>query len=103
MLGQAEHPDKTMQTQASHANSSQIFSATPTQQIDQNLVLVMQKIEIKTRKALEKYAELKEIYGKDKRFMEKLRAKHKEIEAVRKDHRMMIGKERELKAIEERQ
>ncbi len=40
--------------------------------IDAKLVHVMTLIEIKVRKALEKYAELKEIHGHDKKFMRKL-------------------------------
>ena len=62
----------------------------------------MEKIEIKFRKAIEKYAELKQVHGHDKKFMEKLRAKHKEIESTRKDERLRIGRERELKLIEDR-
>jgi len=69
---------------------------------DTNLVKVMEKIEIKLRQGLEKYAELIQVHGHDKRFMAMLRGRHKEIELKRKDERQAAGKLREQKLIEER-
>ena len=62
----------------------------------------MERVEIKVRQAIEKYSQLIELYGHEKKFMHKLQSKHKEIEGRRKDARQLAGKEREQKLIEEK-
>ena len=66
----------------SHLNFKQ-----PEYKIDAQLIKMMEKIEIQSRQKVEQFAELLDIYGKDKRFQKRMNGRFRFHELARKDKR----------------
>lgn len=63
---------------------------------------MMERIEIKIREKIQKYADLLELYENDPVFMKKMTDKQREIRQEVKNVRTQAAKEREQKLLEDR-